>query len=94
MGVIPVYFNREIGAACPHLIDLQPPTQLVAQLEIKIILKYTPYLTGSNLGYIPSGVYPGLQLLTLLHGTSEYLKLCNPCVDTIVCTNRRIYPLF
>jgi hypothetical protein len=91
MGIIPIYFHRDFGAACPHLIDIRPPTQLVAQLEIKVILKYSPYLTDSNLGYIPS-VYSGLQLLTLLHGTPEYLKLCNPCVDVIAYTNRRIYP--
>lgn len=91
MGIIPLYFNRDLGVACPHLIDTRPPTLLVAQLEIKVILKYTPYLTSSSLGYIP-GVYSGVQLLTLLYGTSEYLKLCNPCVDVIAYTNERIYP--
>jgi len=93
MSIIPVYFNRDLGISCPHLIDIRPPTQLVAQLEIKIILKYAPYFTKGNLGYVPVEVYPGLQLLTLLHGTSEYLKICNPCVDTIAYAQRRIYPL-
>jgi len=94
MGIIPIYFNRDLGVACPHLIDVRPPTQLVAQLEIKVILKYAPYLTKSNLGYIPAEVYPGLQLLTLLHGTSEYLKICDPCVDVMAYARSRIYHMF
>lgn len=83
MSIIPIYFNKNLGISCPHLIDIRPPTQLVAQLEIRVILKYAPYFREGNLGYLPSGAYPGIQLLTLLHGTPEYLKICNPCVDVI-----------
>ena len=93
MSIIPIYFHREIGIACPHLIDINPPTQLVAQLEIRIILKYAPWLSDSNLAYIPPRVYPGLQLLSLLHGTPEHLRICNPCVDLISFAYDKIYSL-
>ena len=94
MGIIPIYFNKNSGIACPHLIDTRPPSELVAQLEIRVILKYTPYLTKSCLGYLPAAVYPGVQLLTILHGTSSYLKICNLCVDVMAYTNRQLYHLF
>ena len=90
---IPIYFHRDVGISCPHLINIEPPTQLVAQLELRIILKYAPYLNDSSLGYIPREIYPGLQLLSLLHGTPEYLRICNPCVDLIDYAYDKVYSL-